>query len=43
MQDDDLVELGEVSGPRGCLLPSLIAVGIFIGLVAAGVWWAVTR
>jgi hypothetical protein len=41
MRDDELIELGEVSGNRGCLPLVWVLLGVFVALVAAGVWWAV--
>lgn len=44
MNDDDLIELGSVSGQdnRGCLPMAWILLAIYLAVVAAGVWWAVS-
>lgn len=50
MQDDDnrgaldteLVDLGSVSGNRGCGIFTWIFFALFVALIGAGVWWAVS-
>lgn len=41
-REDELVELGNVSGNRGCLPMTWALLVVFIALVVAGVWWAVS-